>query len=351
MAELPPRLQTPPAGEQEPAPAFADEIDALLGVEAPAARHLGGGARARLDETALELQLGRAYAIGYSGCLEIALSGGVARLWFVGGQPVDLVVGAPSAADRLAANAANVERALAALIARGETGSFVFDEGMPAPAHRTHLLRHPVTLVYEGLARKPTPERLGRWLGRGENQFRLREPLASLLIGEALFESPLAVALRLFDGTRSFRDVVRTSHQPVERLVRAAYALFCFGALDPAIDEAGASLREPSPNKAADPAVVDRARIAALAALAEESDYFEFLGLDRAASEVEVRARVAKLAAEIVESALHPDVVLATARERAVIAAVLDECARILGDDHLREAYAAGGVLKTRGTA
>jgi hypothetical protein len=233
------------------------------------------------------------------------------------------------------ATAADAERWFL-MVASWTSGRFSWGEPVASTdVHRTHWLRHPATLVHESLRRRDLAP-LRRWLGSGQNFPRLhRHAGVDGVVEAALDDETLSGAIRLFDGTRSFADVVMGSQIDEERLLRAAFVLFAFGALDFAVD-APAALTGELPRVAAQ---VDRARLSALHALAEHSDYFAFLGIDRTASPREVATAIARISAEIREQALDPDVALATGRERAVISEVLDEAKRILGDDGLRARY------------
>jgi hypothetical protein len=325
------------------------DIDLLLGVDAPAAEHLGmADARGRIEDTGVELLAGRAFVRGFSGWLRLDSPDGRGAICFEAGRPVDIVFVNMPTATRAAATPAVVERWFFAL-ASFRTGTYVFEPpDADLTPHRTHALRHPAVLANEVLLRR-TADRAGaqtltRWLGSENNRFRLCQPVASTLLGEALvpvWEPALRGALRLFDGARSFRDIVRGSQQPAEHLLRAAYVLFCFGALEPASLDAAAG--EPSADLELR---TDGARIEALFALCEASDYFTFLGVDATASGTEIQAAAARLAREIdaqeSTGSLHPDVAVATGQQRAAIAAVLAEARRILGDAELRDRYRDG---------
>ena len=118
-------------------------------------------------------------------------------------------------------------------------------------------------------------------------------------------------------------------------VLRSAFVLFCFGALE----FADVDFESVAPGLGPTRPQADRARLAALFALAEQSDYFTFLGIDPTASATEVAASARRLAHELDETNLHPDVALATGRERGVILHVLSEATRILGDADLRARY------------
>jgi hypothetical protein len=333
------------AGPEADFATLVADIDRLLGVEAPAADHLGmPDARGRLEDAGLELLAGRAFVRAFSGWLRLESPDGRGAICFEAGRPVDIVFVNMPTATRTGATPQTVERWFFAL-GSFRTGAYVFDPpSADLGPHRTHALRHPAVLANEALQRR-TADRQGmqpltRWLGSEHNRFRLCQPVASLLLGDALvpaWEPALRGALRLFDGARSFRDIVRGSQLPTDQVLRAAYLLFCFGALEPAGGD--------EPAREGDRQLrTDGARIEALHALAQASDYFSFLGVDSTASASEIQAACARIAQEIDEQSLtlHPDVAVATGQQRAIIATVLIEAQRILGDATLRARYRDG---------
>jgi hypothetical protein len=322
-----------------PFAALLAEVDHLLGVDRPASQLLGardnGGL---LAQRGFAYLVGQAHRRGLSGSLLLeADAGDRTTLWFDAGHPIDVVPATASAAERVAATSTQIERWFFAAAAIGP-GRFTWSPPTATGSHhRTHHLRHPAALVHETLLRHGT-DVARAWLGPDTACLQLRrEPTATAIV-EAAFDDPeLRAAVRLFDGQRSFRDVVRGTRLDDEVLLRAAFVGFCFGAIEFArapIDSLGPA----SPLQEAPP---DRARVAALARLADQSDYFTFLGVDRAASRREIQTSVERLSYEISDPALHPDVALATGAERAAITEVLIEASRILGDDGLRAQYRA----------
>jgi hypothetical protein len=340
-------MTRPTKDDPGPFASLVAEMDAILGSELAAAHHLGPPeTTGQLDQTDVASLVGGAFVRGFSGSLTlIDTSGSRGLIWFDAGRPVDVVPGDSTPGDRVSASAANVERWFLA-IAAWTSGRFVwapFDPGLQP--RRTHALRHPAALIHESLQRRGT-QALRVWLGQDTNRLTLRRDVAAQAVVEAAVSEPaLASALRLFDGSRSFGDVAGGTRLDDELLLRALYALFAFGAVDFASDPVG---ELPGPPAAHASTQDERTRVGALHALAQHSDYFGFLGVDRSASRPEIFAAVARLQREIRDRDLHPDVALATGRERAVISEVLSEAARILGDDRLRaryrEALGAGGA-------
>jgi hypothetical protein len=331
-------MTRPSRDDPGPFASLVAEMEVILGTDLPAAHHLGAPEIAgQLEQTDVALLIGGAFNRGFSGSLTlIDASGSRGLIWFDAGRPIDVVLGDASPGARAEATCADVERWFLAIVT-WTSGRFIFaplDPGVQP--HRTHALRHPVALIHESLQRRGTGP-LRAWLGQDTNRLTLRRDVgADALVEAAVAEPALATALRLFDGSRSFRDIARGARLDEDMLLRALFALFGFGAVDFASD---ADLQPQGSGRAHSATADQRARLGALRALAESSDYFAFLGVDRTASRAEILTAVACMGREIRDRDLHPDVALATGRERAVITDVLSEAARILGDDGLRARY------------
>ncbi|HEY0710014.1 MAG TPA: DUF4388 domain-containing protein [Polyangia bacterium] len=324
-------------------------VGGLLGLDLPAATHIGGDGGAAtaplpfaiagdLGDTEFLLLLGRAFTHVFTGRLHLTTSDGEATVWFSAGLPIDVATPRLLGSTRAASSAAAVEHAFFE-VATWREGRFRFEPDADDGAHRVHALRHPAALAYEVLLRRDADPALAFWRGDVKNRFRLRWPVVTDVLSG--LEPDLRVAVRLFDGGRTFAEVVKGSQIDEPRLLKAAFVLFCFDGLTPANDEATAAS-----GSLDDRARTDRERIEALFKLAEESDYFTFLGVDREASRHEVLAAVERLRQEL-QQEQHPDIALATARQRAVIAEVIAEALRVLGDDDLRRRHRAALVINS----
>jgi hypothetical protein len=333
----------PSSNSDPPINAPAIDIDRLLGLDLPAASLIRDGASPMpaaeaagdLSENDFVLLLGRAFTRAFTGRLHLRSLDGEATVWFSAGLVVDVAVSDVSAAERASASSARIEHWLFQ-VAGWRDGSFHFEapRDPELQVHRVHALRHPAALGYETLLRRDADRALEFWRGDRSNRFRLCWPaVIDVLFG---LEPDLRIAVRLFDGDRTFAEVVKGSQVNEGRILKAAFLLFCFGALTAANDEAATTSL--SFDKRAHS---DRERIEALYKLAEESDYFTFLGVDREASRHEVLAAAERMRRELRPDEQHPDVVLATGRQRAVITEVLDEAVRVLGDDGLRGRHRA----------
>ncbi|HEY0711721.1 MAG TPA: DUF4388 domain-containing protein [Polyangia bacterium] len=323
-----------------------DEVDTalhrLLGADLSAATLMAASqsmpaaeSRGELSENDFVLLLGRAFKHGFTGRLRLQSLDGDATVWFAGGLVVDVAVPTATTAERASAPTPRVEHWLFE-VAGWRDGTFQFDPTVSSPSgasdavdlHRTHVLRHPAALGYEVLLRRDADRALEFWRGDRKNRFRLVWPTADDVLSG--LEPDLQTAVRLFDGGRTFAEVVKGGQVEEGRVLKAAFLLFCFGALAPTFDEAL------NADAFDDRARANRQRIEALFKLAEESDYFVFLGVDREASRHEILAAAARMQRELRPDEQHPDIALATARQRAVISEVLAEAIRVLGDDHLR---------------
>jgi hypothetical protein len=222
-----------------------------------------------------------------------------------------------------------------------DSGTYRIEVGAVADPRRVRLLRHPAALVVEGLRRCYALERLRSTLAADPGGLVLRlEPRASA--SDALLElaagDPAAQRLPvLFDGVRTFREVVRVSGLPEPSVLQLAIALRALGLLA-AVQQGAAPRSEPV---AARDREIDRERIAARHALVREGDYFQLLGLDRGASEQELRAAYGFLSREFADETIGPELARDQRVELEEIRLVLDEAMHVLGDPTLRSEYAA----------
>lgn len=209
------------------------------------------------------------------------------------------------------------------------------EAGAVADPRRVRLLRHPVALAYAGLQRISDRAWLAGRLGEAGQRLRVVSGLgASELLGELAIEPGLRGAITLFDGTRALDEVLRSSGQEPEVLLRLANVLQAFGGLEVAsvVPEAGGHAQDDR---------ITRDRLMARHRLVREGDYFEILGLGRDAGTAEVLRAHARLCSD-----LEPRVVgAALAQELAgairEIRVVADEALRILATDAQRSAYLA----------
>lgn len=216
------------------------------------------------------------------------------------------------------------------------TGHWQIDLGVTAGPDRTRLLRHPATLVREGLMLAYSADRLMPRLGSGKNVFSLdRSGSAADLVAHVLSDPSESRVPLLFDGVRSLEEVVRASGLRDSAVLQIALTLSCFGALLPA--------DAPSSRDAGRLTVrdirLDRARVLARHALATEGDYFQVLGVDREANAGDVRRAHARLVKELAPETLGPDLSHELKVQISLIREVLDEGLRVLTTPTVRSAY------------
>ena len=219
-------------------------------------------------------------------------------------------------------------------------GVLGFDPELRADPRRLRLLAHPALLVRKGLTGvadcAPLWARLGgpgAVLSRTPGE-RARDVL-EVLAGTEEDRRVLA----LFDGWRSSGAVAAASGWPEARFVALALAAQAFGLI------AAVDVRPPR-GLGRDRQQAGE-RLLARFALARAGDYFEFLGLDPGATALGVRRAVARVDRELAEVARDPEMLATLGDELTVVREVLDEAARVLGDERMRAGYRAALAAAT----
>jgi hypothetical protein len=194
-----------------------------------------------------------------------------------------------------------------------------------------------VALVREGVDRDYPVDRIAARLGTGQSTFVL-DSSASVadITAQVVVERDEARLPLLFDGVRSIEDVVRATTLPELLVQKIAFTLFCFGVLRP-VEADGVSrgiarmgLRDLG---------IERERIQARYALANDSDYFCVLGMDRFADVNDIGKAHARLCKEIDPETLGPELWHEQRQQIETIREVLDEALRVLSTPALRSAY------------
>lgn len=217
------------------------------------------------------------------------------------------------------------------------TGRWQIEPGVTAGPDRTRLLRHPAAIVREGMTAGFSVETIAAHLGAGKNLFVLDSSGTSAdVVSQMLTDASEARVPSLFDGVRSLDEVARASGLPDATVWQIAYALSCFGVLRPARPGHRA---KPGARVDVRDLQIARERVLARYALAKESNYFQFLGVDRQADSVEIKRVQQLLLREISPEMLGPELIHELKRPIEMIREVLDEAARILCTPLLRSAY------------
>jgi hypothetical protein len=218
-----------------------------------------------------------------------------------------------------------------------KVGRWQIEPEVTAGPDRTRLLRHPAALVREGLEKGYPTDKISARLGAGPKVFLVDNSISAAdITAQALTERAEMRVPMLFDGVRSIEDVAHATGLAELTVQKIALTLSCFGALRP-VDEDGSSrggvrvgLRDLS---------IDRERVQARHALANESDYFRVLGVDRTADASDVHRAHARLCKEIAPETLGPELWHELRQQIAIIQEVLAEGLRILCTPALRSAY------------
>jgi hypothetical protein len=255
-----------------------------------------------------------------------------------------------------------------------EDGEWALSPERPPKDENVLLTDHPAALILEGIRRKYSAARLRRCLGGGGQIFRLPAAVGTseMLIRMRLYHDERQM-VPLFDGVRTLDEVCALVDVPDEVVCGVAWALSVLGHLEriePRAEEAsspeadvdgtgqaaagGAGAggaggtrdrarereREAERQRERDrDRDIDRSRVLSRYALVEEGDYFQVLGLPRAATLHEVRRAHEALMREFAPAALDPVLAVELGPELRAIRTVLDEAVRILGEPRLRERY------------
>jgi len=217
------------------------------------------------------------------------------------------------------------------------SGRWQVEPGVTAGPDRTRLLRHPAAIVREGLGTTFPAELIAAHLGSGKNLFVLESSGSAADVLAQMLTDPAETRVpSLFDGVRSLDDVARASGLSDDIVWQIAFAMSCFGVLRPA--RAGTSAKEGARVAVRDLQIA-RERVLARYALAQESDYFQFMGIDRQADPAEIRRVQELLLKEISPEMLGPELTHELKRPIETIREVLDDAVRILCTPVLRKAY------------
>jgi hypothetical protein len=216
-------------------------------------------------------------------------------------------------------------------------GRWQVDLGVTAGPDRTRLLRHPAALVREGIDHGYPMDKIVARLGTGRSIFML-DSSASVadITAQVVLEREEMRLPMLLDGVRSIEDVARVANLPELLVQKIAFTLLCFGVLRPVeadgVPRGGArvGLRDLG---------IERERIQARYALANDSDYFSVLGMDRFADANDIRKAHARLCKEIAPETLGPELWHEQRQHIDTIREVLDEALRVLSTPALRSAY------------
>lgn len=217
-------------------------------------------------------------------------------------------------------------------------GSFALeDDAAPAPEERIRLDEHPSALIMEGIRRKFDKERLQELIP-AESKVYVRPGIDDILTQVGL-ERDEVVVVEAMRGEIPLRAIAE--REGIEELVcqQVAYGLVVLGLAT--IREGKRGEEEVSEGALGHDASIDRQRIRAKKAQADEGDYFAILGLRWDASPREVQHAHLRMQRMFAVEQLAPGVAEEHADDLKVIRQVFDEASRVLADQSKREAYRA----------
>ncbi len=201
------------------------------------------------------------------------------------------------------------------------------------------LDRNAVGLLLTGIAYRMEAAQLWALLGGPRQHPRLSPGVASGRESELAHDLGLGpnedALLGALDGRSDLGALTRRRGVDEQRALALVYGLHVIELVDLVAEAL------PADATLADPASLDRARVLDRLEIVRESDYFAVLGLPRDATRLDVRRAHKTLTETYAAEELEPSVVASLGAETDEIAIALEEAARILEDDDLRNAYLA----------
>lgn len=217
------------------------------------------------------------------------------------------------------------------------TGHWKIEEGVTADSDRIRCLRHPIELLYEGLGLGYPQEKIALKLGAGTEVFKLDQTRIAIdLLQHLIGQSNGQRIPLLFDGVRTFDEVVSASGQSQLAVERITFSLICFGVLH---KHGFNPLAKLGTWPAAHDLSIQRKCIQEAYLLANESDYYSVLAVDRNASEADILKALARGLASISYPALNMETLQLHHEKIEEIREVFIEAARVLTSHSLRSSY------------
>jgi len=217
-------------------------------------------------------------------------------------------------------------------------GAFRLEPGVTAGSERTRLLRHPVELLLEAFEKQYSPEKLQAKIGPDGRMpsVEMDTSLIDLLacLGQEKWHLKVLV---FFDGTRTIDDVHRLTGVGKGKIEQLIYLLSCFEKLGQGSASETGLRRDFGKSIDYD---YEKKRLQAKLALANESDYFNLLGIKRDALPEEIPKAYLRQMKELTPAALGLELWQTEKEAVEVIGEVLAEALRVLGDRVLRVSYA-----------
>jgi hypothetical protein len=217
------------------------------------------------------------------------------------------------------------------------TGQWKIEEGATADSDRIRCLRHPVELLLEGLALGYPQEKIATKIGTGTEIYKLDQTRIAIDLLQHFSGQPAGQRIPLlFDGVRTFDEVVTASGLSKSMVERIAFSLLCFSVLHKHGFNPLATL---SAWPVSHDLSLERKCIQEAYLLANESDYYTVLAIDRNASTPDIQNALARSLASISYPSLSMETLQLHHEKIEEIREVFIEAARVLTSQTLRRSY------------
>lgn len=217
------------------------------------------------------------------------------------------------------------------------TGQWKIEDGVTADSDRTRCLRHPVELLQEGLGWGYPQEKIATKIGAGTEIYKLDQTRIAIDLLQHFSGQPSGQRIPLlFDGVRIFDEVVTASGLGKPIVEKIAFSLICFGVLHKHDFSPLATLGAwPVSHDLS----LERKCIQDAYLLANESDYYTVLAVDRNTSTADIQNALSRCLASIAYPAISMESLQLHHEKIEEIRDVFIEAARVLTSHTLRSSY------------
>jgi hypothetical protein len=225
-----------------------------------------------------------------------------------------------------------------------DSGEFSITAAEPT-SERIRLTRHPAAIVLEGVRRKYGPEMLEARLGSAAAVVAVRsQRQLGHIVGVADLSPSERAVIQKLDGERTVQQVAEAAQVDHVVALQLAFGLVALGVAE--VVEHGSSPAERLPARSRSlvgetDIAIDRQRVLAKHALANEADYFTLLGVRRDATSFEIRRAYEAARRDYAATGFPTELQRELAGELGEINRMIDEAYQVLRDERVRRSYQA----------